>query len=142
VNFTRTLRAGLRRVHPDRADGQRRRRRAQGGARHGGEQEPGAGGVRHGGAGQGRRGEQVPRRRLLRRRPRPRRPGLRPAGTYPRKLISSGETVRARTSIKAGAARALHWVPASESDVALLVQVQQRTRNCQLKVAVGGTPAG
>ncbi|RLN22345.1 hypothetical protein C2845_PM07G17320 [Panicum miliaceum] len=39
----RLLRRGLRRVHPDRADGQRLgrpRRRAQGGARHGGEQEP------------------------------------------------------------------------------------------------------
>uniref|UniRef100_A0A0A8YBM2 Plant heme peroxidase family profile domain-containing protein n=1 Tax=Arundo donax TaxID=35708 RepID=A0A0A8YBM2_ARUDO len=75
------MHAGLRRVHTDRADGRRRATAgAQGGAGHGGEQVPAAGGVRHGGDGQGRRGEQVPRHRLLRRRPRPRRPGLRPIG--------------------------------------------------------------
>lgn len=78
-------RTGVRRVHTDRADGGQGRRRggtgAEGGEGHGGEQEPAAVRVRHGGDGQGRRGEQVPRRRHLRRRPRPRRTRLRATGT-------------------------------------------------------------
>uniref|UniRef100_A0A0D9YCW4 Uncharacterized protein n=1 Tax=Oryza glumipatula TaxID=40148 RepID=A0A0D9YCW4_9ORYZ len=78
----RLLRRRVRCVHTDRADGQQRRRGAEGGEGHGGEPEPAAGGVRHGGDGQGRRGEGVPRRRHLRRRPRARRPGLRPPGRW------------------------------------------------------------